>query len=154
MFSSSSLVTHAHRPTVSWDFTYDCVCKCFAKYSHIITSFPLFIFGLHRQFLFLLFFFHRNLGKSGLRVSCLGLGELVWRQENIHLCFNPSNKTNVSVSPLVQAPGWRLDHRSLMRWEFCCLSVCSRSRFPSTFTHIALVENTLHCEHKSQCFQL
>lgn len=40
-------------------------------------------------------FVHRNLGKSGLRVSCLGLGELVWRQENILLIhFEPLKQNN------------------------------------------------------------
>lgn len=96
---------------------------------------------LHRLFFFCLLL-HRNLGKSGLRVSCLGLGESAWRQENIHLCFSRSNETNVSVSPLAQAPGWHLDHRSLMRWEFCRLSLFVWE-LQSTFAHIAFVENTL-----------
>lgn len=95
---------------------------------------------------FFLSFFHRNLGKSGLRVSCLGLGELVWMQENIHLTFNPWNKTNVCVSPPVQAPGWHLDHRSLMRWELHRHSVCARSRFPTPSLILLLWKNTVKAD--------
>uniref|UniRef100_A0A8C9ZUL3 Voltage-gated potassium channel subunit beta-1 n=1 Tax=Sander lucioperca TaxID=283035 RepID=A0A8C9ZUL3_SANLU len=56
----SALVTHKHQCTVRWDLTCDCLCP---KYPHNCS--------------FLSFFLHRNLGKSGLRVSCLGLGTWV-----------------------------------------------------------------------------
>lgn len=54
--------------------------------------FPLFVSDLS----------HRNLGKSGLRVSCLGLGELVCRGSSVFLCvLQPSGPTE----PLCSAAG-------------------------------------------------
>lgn len=54
--------------------------------------FPLFVSDLS----------HRNLGKSGLRVSCLGLGELVCRGRSVFLCvLQPSGRTE----PLCSAAG-------------------------------------------------
>lgn len=98
-------------------------------------------------------FFCRNLGKSGLRVSCLGLGEFcAGKSWNIFLPVStPSNQTNVSISSSVQAPGWHLDRRSLMRWELRCLALLARAVLATnTFSRIALAEGAQH--RKSQCF--
>lgn len=71
---------------------------------------------------------------------------LPWfRWVDLKIFFSISNhlkQNKLSASPLIQALGWRSDHRSLTRWELCCFSVCVRSRFPDSFAHIALVENS------------
>lgn len=71
-----------------------CVCKCILN-TH--TSYRLFVVYSWAS-LSVFFFSHRNLGKSGLRVSCLGLGELVWRQTYSSVSIPQTIQT--SLSPL------------------------------------------------------
>lgn len=74
----------------------------------------------------------RNLGKSGLRVSCLGLGEFLhrgWKKPFLPVSA-PSNKTNVSVSPLL--PGTWVTFGSQISDEVRApLSTCVCQRRPS-----------------------
>lgn len=113
----------------------------------------IFIFLLLSSSFYPPLFVCRNLGKSGLRVSCLGLGEFcAGKGWNIFLPVSTkSNKTNVSISSPVQAPGWHLDRRSLMRWELRCLPLFAWAILPkNTFSRIALAEGALH--RKTPCF--
>lgn len=60
----------------------------------------------------------RNLGKSGLRVSCLGLGELKRRGFKGRAFFHALSPTVLTcLASLLQVPGSHLVLRSRMRYK-------------------------------------
>lgn len=113
--------------------------------------------ALYRHFssnLLIFFPFYRNLGKSGLRVSCLGLGKLGWRQGNIQLSFKLLNKIRLSVSPslsLFRHLGdiWIAD----LWWSEHSLSVCLYEKsIPAHLHSFGFLCNTVRrTVNKSQC---